>query len=471
LIPKLGLKWKIALWYSALLVTALIATSAIVVWRFDAIVYDQVRARTDATMLRILEVANGTTPLGLQEGSTSPLQVLLNSDNLTYWSSPDTSIEIDNLSGNPLVKTANLGSEHITPAHVDEAHPIAYFNTRVRGDPTMVEDHFARIDGIDVNIQVAQSLAIVEESASQARRTAGVVLAIAIVAVVVLSFALAAQAINPINALSRAMRDIGYERLDRRLNWPRGDEIGALAKSFDDLLARLEAAFARERRFIADASHELRTPLTSINANAQMLLRWGERDERVRREALETIARESSSLGEMVDGMLALARADRGEAIPKEPVSLAGQAREIVGDAMQRARAKSIDLSFVAPEKPVYVEANANLIRQMIANLVDNAIKFTPRGSVEVAVGAEGPSAWVEVRDSGPGIPAEDLERIFERFYRGDHSRTRTVSGTGLGLAITRAIARAHGGEVRAARRAGFGSVFRVSLPLFTNLS
>jgi two-component system OmpR family sensor kinase len=427
--------------------------------------------RADATMLRILGVANGSTPLGLQEGSTSPLLVLLNSDNLTYWSSPDTSIEIDNLSGNPLVKTANLGSERIAPAHVDAAHPIAYVNARVRDEPALVEDHFARIGGIEVVIQVAQSLAIVEESASQARRTVAVVLAIAIGAVVILSFALAAQAINPINALSRAMRDIGYERLDRRLNWPRGDEIGALAKSFDDLLSRLEAAFARERRFIADASHELRTPLTSINANAQMLLRWGERDERVRREALETIVRESSSLGEMVDGMLALARADRGEAIPRERVSLAGQAREVVNDAVQRARAKNIDLGLVAPDRPVYVEADANLLRQMISNLVDNAIKFTPRGSVEVAVGAEGTAAWIEVRDSGPGIPKEDLERIFERFYRADHSRTRSISGTGLGLAITRAIARVHGGEVHAARRPEGGSVFRVSLPLFTNLS
>lgn len=471
MIRKLGLKWKIALWYATLLVVALTATSAIVVWRFDTIIYDQVRTRTDATMTRILAVANGSTPLGLQEGSSSPLQVLLNSDNLTYWSSTDTSIEIDNLSGNPLVKTTNLGSERIMPAHVDIAHPVAYFNTRVRGEPTLVEDHFARIGGIDVVIQVAQSLAIVEQSSSQARRTVAVVLAIAIVAVVVFSFALAAQAINPINALSRAMRGIGYERLDRRLNWPRGDEIGVLAKSFDDLLARLEAAFARERRFIADASHELRTPLTSIKANAQMLLRWGEREERVLREGLETIARESSSLGEMVDGMLALARADRGEAIPKEPISLAAQAQEIVSDAAQRARTKSLELSFVAPEKPIYVEANANLIRQMIANLVDNAIKFTPKGSVEVAVGAQGPAAWIEVRDNGPGIPDEDLDRIFERFYRSDHSRTRTIAGTGLGLAIARAIARAHGGDVSAARRPGRGSIFRVSLPLFTNLS
>lgn len=471
MIGNLGLKWKIALWYAALLVVALTLTSAIVVWRFDAIVYDQVRARADATMLRILAVANGSTPVGLQEGSSSPLQVLLNSDNLTYWSSPDTSIEIDNLSGNPLVKTANLGSERIASARVDAAHPVVYFNAKVRGEQTLVEDHFARIGGIDVVIQVAQSLAIVDRSASQARRTAAVVLAIAIAAVVVLSFVLAAQAINPINALSRAMRDIGYERLDRRLNWPRSDEIGALAKSFDDLLARLEAAFARERRFIADASHELRTPLTSINANAQMLLRWGERDEQVRHEGLETIARESSSLGEMVDGMLALARADRGEAIPKEPISLVGIARGVVDDAMHRARAKNIALNFVAPEKPVYVEANANLMRQMIANLVDNAIKFTAHGSVEVAVGAKSPNAWIEVRDSGPGIPEEDLERIFERFYRGDHSRTRTISGTGLGLAIARAVARAHGGDVRADRRPEGGSVFRVRQPLLTNLS
>lgn len=465
------LRFKIALWYAALLVLALALTSGILVWRFGAIVYGQVQHRADVNLDEILAAANSTSsPLGVQ-GASSPLQALLNSDNLAYWESPETWIEIDTPSGAPLVKSTNLGGERIAPAQVDALHTTSFREIEVRGQPAIVEDRFVRLGSNEVVIHVAQSLAIVSRALDQARRTVVTVLVVAIVAVILLSILLASQAINPINELSRAMHEIGFERLDRRLRWPRRDEIGALAESFDDLLSRLAAAFARERRFISDVSHELKTPLTSINANAQMLLRWGERDERIRRESLETIARESASLGEMVNGMLTLARADRGDEIPKEPVSLIDEARAVVREAEPRAREKHLTLRFLPGGDSAIVMADAHLVRQMIGNLVDNAIKFTESGTVEVRAGAENAEGWVEVRDSGPGIAEADLERVFDRFYRGERSRTRSVPGTGLGLAIVRSIAQAHGGSIVARPAPGGGSLFRLSIPLLTPLS
>jgi signal transduction histidine kinase len=469
---EIGLKWKIALWYAALLVVALSITSGILVWRFGAIVYGQVEHRADVNLNEILAAVSSTSsPLGVQGGGGSPLQALLNSDNLAYWSSPETWIEIDTPSGAPLSKTTNLGGERIAPAHVDAQHTTAFREIEVHGQPAIVEDRWVRLGSSDVVIQVAQSLTIVSRALDEARRTVIIVLVVAVVAVILLSILLASQAINPINELSRAMHEIGYERLDRRLRWPRRDEIGALAESFDDLLSRLAAAFARERRFISDVSHELKTPLTSINANAQMLLRWGDRDERIRRESLETIARESASLGEMVNGMLTLARADRGDAIPKEPVSLVDEARTVVREAQPRAREKHLSLGFLPESDSAIVMADPHLVRQMIGNLVDNAIKFTQSGAVEVRAGTENGHAWVEVRDSGPGIAQAELERVFERFYRGERSRTRSVPGTGLGLAIVRSIAQAHGGNVVACRGPSGGSIFRLSIPLLTPLS
>ncbi|HEY9086513.1 MAG TPA: HAMP domain-containing sensor histidine kinase [Candidatus Tyrphobacter sp.] len=465
-----SLRWKIAASYAALLVIVLSTTSAVVAWRFGSIIYARVQDRADATMQEVLAVANpGPAPLGLQDTSPSPLQVLLNGDNLVYWSSPETSIEIDTPAGYPMVKSANLGQGRIPPAEVNAAHPVVFRRLQIRGDPAIVEDRFVRIGTTGVVIAVAQSLATVVRAVDEARRTVVVMLLVAIVAVILLSALLAAQATNPIKELSRAMREAGSERLDTRLNWPRHDEIGELAESFDDLLSRLEAAFIRERQFISDASHELRTPLTSINANAQMLLRWADRDEGVRRDSLETIARESASLGEMLNGMLTLAKADRGDQIPKEPVSLIEEARAVVRNAAPRAQEKGLTLSFESEADSALVLADAHLIRQMIGNLVDNALKFTERGGVEVRVGTEDYRAWIEVRDSGTGIAEHDLSRIFERFYRADRARSRSVPGTGLGLAIVRSIARVHGGSVAAERAAGGGTFFRVTIPLLAD--
>ena len=292
-----------------------------------------------------------------------------------------------------------------------------------------------------------------------------------------LSIVLASQATTPINELSREMGEVSSDRLAVAAGpgaldgapplqmQRRRDEIGRLAQSFNDLLSRLGEAFARERQFISDASHELKTPLTSINSNAQMLLRWGDQDETIRRESLETIVRESADLAAMVNGMLTLAKADRGDEIPKEPLSLAQIANEVTQNATPRAAEKAIELDFSHAGTPS-VWGDPNLIRQMVTNLVDNAIKFTERGRVDVRVGSAGALAWVEVADSGPGVPQEELSNLFQRFYRADKARSRDVPGTGLGLAIVRSIARVHGGEATARRGPAGGAIFRVDLPL-----
>jgi signal transduction histidine kinase len=330
-----------------------------------------------------------------------------------------------------------------------------------------VEDRFISEGNSAAVVHVAQPLDALYQVFAQAQRAILFTLVAAAIAVILLSILLAAQATTPINDLSNAMREIGFDRLSLRLKHPpRNDEIGRLAESFNDLLARLEEAFARERRFISDASHELKTPLTSINANAQMLLRWGDQEPVIRHESLETIAAESASLAAMVNGMLTLAKADRGDDVPKEPVSLAQIASEAVRGSSQRAADKHLALTFEHEAMPV-VFGDPSLLRQLVGNLVDNAIKFTETGSVDVRVGQGEKSAWVEVSDSGPGIPEAELLHVFDRFYRTDQARSRSegVPGTGLGLAIVRSIARVHEGEVTAGRSQAGGALFRVVLP------
>jgi signal transduction histidine kinase len=481
-----SLKWRIALGYSLLLVVAMTAMSGIIVWRFQQILYDQAETSVNATMRAVVQFAQqSATPFSLEDSSLGTLQFLFNSSNLSTWNSANSYVQVDSGDGYPLAKTANLGALTIPPnPMLSAAHDVAFRQETIGGRSFLVEDRYLQEGVNSAVIHVAEPLDTLQRTFARAREAIGIVFGTTVAAVVVLSIVFASQATTPINELSREMREISSDRLalaagafDGRPREPalrRRDEIGRLAKSFNDLLARLAEAFARERQFISDASHELKTPLTSINANAQMLLRWGDQDQTIRRESLETIARESADLAAMVNGMLTLAKADRGDEIPKEPLSLAQIASEVAQNAAPRAAEKRIDLDFSYDGTPI-VYGDAHLLRQLVGNLVDNAIKFTERGRVDVRVGQNGESAWIEVADNGPGIAEAELGHIFERFYRADKARSRSVPGTGLGLAIVRSIAQVHGGEATAGKAPSGGALFRVVLPRmklpFTDLS
>jgi signal transduction histidine kinase len=286
------------------------------------------------------------------------------------------------------------------------------------------------------------------------------------IAIVIASYFIASSAIDPIKRLTAAVAEIGSERLDRRLRWHRRDEVGRLADAFDAMLDRLQSAFARERQFISDASHELRTPLTVINSNAQMLQRWGDRDPEVLKASLDAIADESGRLAQMVSGMLTLAKAEAGDAIPKEPLVLERIVDDVVAHAHERAAAKGLALESHHPAGArTIVVGDAGLLRQLVNNLVDNAIKFTDAGRIRAGVWRDGDQAVIEVADTGSGIEATEADRLFDRFFRGDPSHARAIEGTGLGLAIVRSIARVHGGSVSAAAQPEGGSVFTVRLP------
>ncbi len=462
-----SLKWRVAAWYAALLVVVLLLVSTVVGMRLQSILYAQARARVSATMAEIASsVQASEEPFSLGFGGSDAYALLTDGNNLTSWSSPTTFIQIDSSNGYPLAKSSNLGGTTIPKAvGLGARTTVARRQITLPIGTLLVEDRYFSLGSHHVVVHVAERIDALERSIAQTRESIAIAVLAAMLAIVALSWWLAGRAFDPLEKLAQAMREIGSERLDRRLHWEkRDDEIGRLAESFDDLLARLQEAFARERQFISDASHELRTPLTSINANAQMLLRWGDRDPEVLHESLETIVAESAQLSQMVGGMLLLAKADRGDEIPMEPVALGALAAEALQGERGEAMRKGLDLTLDA-ESGVIVMGEAHLLRQAIANLIENAMKFTPQGSVEVRVRALGEQAIVEVLDDGPGIPEPQRAHVFERFYRGDSAHARSTPGTGLGLAIVRSIARVHGGEVRAESAPGGGALLRITLP------
>lgn len=465
-----SLRWRIAALYALLLAAVILIVGVVVALRLQSILYDQARARINNVMDDINRTAiPAANPFADITESIPPEKILSNSDNLERWASTNTFVQVDNAHGATLAKSSNMGDISFSGnLPLNEKHDTAYRQVVPGGSssPFLIEDKWFPGTGTPFVVHVGERLDQVNETFARSERAIAIIFFFAIIAVVALSLWLASQATNPLNQLAVAMREIGSDRLDRRLKWTRrNDEIGKLAQTFDEMLGRLEEAFARERQFISDASHELKTPLTSINANAQMLRRWGDADERIRAESLDTIVNESATLANMVNGMLTLAKADSGDSMPKEPVVLAPVAADAVHSAEGRAGEKGLSVRLHPLERNAMVMGDASLIRQMISNLIDNAIKFTDRGGIDVYIKGNEETAIVEVHDTGSGIDADEIPFVFERFYRTDKSRNRAVPGTGLGLAIVRSIARVHHGTVAAERLAAGGTCFRVAFP------
>jgi len=278
---------------------------------------------------------------------------------------------------------------------------------------------------------------------------------------------LAGRALSPIDRLTRLARRISAEDLGQRLNLRLpDDEVGRLARTFDEMIARLDDAFRRQRQFTADASHELRTPLTAMKGQAEVALSRP-REAAAYREVLQAVNEEVDRLIRLVGSLLTLARADAGQIpIASEPVSVG----ELIAAAVEQVRpvARQRDLEVrVEPGPAVTLRADEDLLLQLLLNLLDNATKYTRAGGQVIVgwnVGAGQVELWV--RDTGIGIASEHLPHIFDRFYRVDKARSRAEGGAGLGLSICRWIAEAHGGSISAQSAPGHGTVFTVKLPL-----
>ena len=471
-----SLRWRIATFYALLLVAVIGIVALVLSVELRSILLDEARAKVDGVGTDIAQVARGQSELGGTNDVQPIDQELFTTGFVDHWDGPTTYVEIDTGSGYSGAKSTNMGDATLGTPAVTQQNPLSYkLENRPGLGDVMIRTELISDRDIALIVQVGESLEIYDDTIARIRTLLSIVVVIAAIVVVGGSFAIASSATEPIGRLNHAMSEISSDRLSRRLGWSnRKDEIGSLASSFDAMLDRLEDGFARERQFISDASHELKTPLTVINANAQMLQRWGDRDPQVRADSLTAIGDESASLAAMVNGMLLLAKAESGDDIPREPVDLGNVVADAVRSTRPRAEEKKLGLEVRTlrdNESGPQVFGDANLLRQLFTNLIDNAIKFTERGKIEVELALDGDEAIVSVLDSGVGIDTEALERVFDRFFRADLSRNRAIPGTGLGLAIVRSIARVHDGNVTAARRPGGGSIFRVALPALTKLS
>jgi two-component system OmpR family sensor kinase len=288
------------------------------------------------------------------------------------------------------------------------------------------------------------------------------------------------RALQPLERMTDIARRIASGDLSQRVRLPQGnDEIGRLAATFDEMIARIERAFAVQyaseqqmRQFVADASHELRTPLTSLRGYTDVLLRGAKDDPEVAERVLRAMRDEAGRMSRLVEDLLTLARLDAGRPMARLEIDLVA----LAGDAVDQARimaANRLVLLRTDGLGPLPVQGDRDRLKQVLLILLDNALKYArpiPDAWVQVTVARKPGVAVLSVADNGRGIPPEDVPHIFERFYRGERARTHsqptTTGGAGLGLAIARSIISAHQGQIEVSGVPDQGTTFTITLPV-----
>jgi two-component system OmpR family sensor kinase len=331
---------------------------------------------------------------------------------------------------------------------------------------------YARRDPEDSGVTIAAvPLREVDQTLSRLLLVEALVIAGVLVALGVSAFFVVRLGLRPLTRMEVTAGEIAAGQLSRRVSpaTPR-TEVGRLGLALNAMLERLEQAFAqrkaseeRLRQFLADASHELRTPLAAIRGYAELFRMGATRDEAETRTAMRRIEDESKRMGVLVEDLLTLARLDEAPALSRAPVDLAQLARDAVEDAHAMAPERPIDLH--APD-PAIVSGDSHRLRQVLANLMRNALVHTPAATpIEVSLEQDQHSVTVRVRDHGPGLPDASPAQLFDRFWRAEGGRERGKAGAGLGLSIVGTVVDSHGGHVSAGNAAGGGALFTVVLP------
>ena len=322
-------------------------------------------------------------------------------------------------------------------------------------------------DGTGYRVEVGASGVAAEATLTQVLIMLAVGLPLAVGVAVAGGFVLVRRALAPVERITAKAEEITQLNLSERLPVVRsGDELERLSVSLNHMISRLEDAIRGSKQFVADASHELRTPLTVMRGELEAMAQDAQLGAETR-EALGSVLEEVDRLAEIVEGLFALSRLDAGEA----------HAEWVRFDLAELAATTADQMSLLAEDKQVSVacdsaagvtvEGDRARLKQVVVNLLDNAIKYTPRGGrVSLTVRREGGYAVLDVTDNGIGIPADALGQVFKRFYRVDGSRSREGGGAGLGLSIVKSICVAHGAEVEVRSAPGAGSTFRIRQPL-----
>ena len=453
---------RLTLWYAGVLALSLIAFALVIYYAAGSIFHERQDESLRSTAQTVASAY--VEELGETRSLAKAGEVVL--AEITF---PNRYVQLTDSSGNPIAASANLsGSTIAIPATVlADARARGFSHATVNGlRVTVVPLSSDQTLGFAA---VAEPLRVVEAGLSELRRDlfAGVFLVLLLASAG--GYFLARKSLAPIASMNSQTQRISAENLSARLDVTDSrDELGRLATTINDLLARLENSFQEQQRFIADASHELRTPLAVLRGETEVALNKTRTVEEYE-QSLSLIQDEAERLSRIVEDLFILARqpVNTRAALNKERVSLNDAVRDCARAAQVLAMQKGIRLSLEKDSPVLTLNGDEDLIRRMILNLLENAVKYTPSGGkISLALGRQNGNAEIIVRDTGIGIPEAAQPHVFDRFYRVDKARARAMGGAGLGLSIAQWIVEVHGGEINLTSTPGHGTTFTVVLPV-----
>jgi heavy metal sensor kinase len=446
------------LWYSGILLIALLA--------FSLIVDLSVRANVQKGVDSGLQVRMKALEVFMQREIPRHLRAQMNHEfqELVELSPGGQMIQVLDGSRHWLYQSESIRGFAL-PAP-DSVHPADLTTEVLKGVPVRIKTAIVEVGGENYTAQLATNLDTVYLAIDRFRLLLVALIPLMVIVASAGGYWLSRRALAPINAIIEDARSIGLWNISRRLLVPAtGDELQRLSETLNDMIQRLELAFRRITQFTADVSHELRAPVALIRCTAELAL-IEPRDAPTYRAALTDILLEGERTTKLVEDLLTIARADSGtERMNMILVDLSGPLLDACSQGTLMAERKKVNFSTVVVTHQALVQGDGDALRRLFLILIDNAVKYTPGGgSVKVKLTVNGDAACVSVRDTGIGISGEDLEHIFERFYRADKARQRDSGGVGLGLSIARWIAESHEATINVESRPGGGSDFVVRL-------
>jgi len=457
-----AVRTRLTLWYAGVLALSLLAFAFLIYYAAAAIFYE----RQDESLRSTAQTVASAYAEEFEEAQSVSKagQVVL--AELVF---PNRYVQVTDTNGRQIATSKNLSGApiQIPPATLTQAQKNSFSLVTVNGLRVAVVPLSA--DRELGYAGVAEPLSVIEVGLSRLRLDFFGGVPIILLFASVGGYFLARKSLLPITSMNNQTKRISVESLSSRLDVANTrDELGYLAVTINDLLSRLEGSFKLQQQFIADASHELRTPLAVLRGETEVAL-TRQRTIAEYQESLSLIKDEAERLSRIVEDLFILARQplDAPVVLTREPVCLNDAVRDCARAARVLAMRKGVRLETKNETDPIVLNGDEELIKRMILNLLDNAVKYTPQhGEICVALARQNGNAEILVRDTGIGIPESAQEQVFDRFYRVDKTRSRALGGAGLGLSIVAWIVQAHGGSINIDSAPDRGSKFTVVLPL-----